>query len=341
MIVSRTPLRISFVGGGTDFPRWYKGRYGCVVGAAIDKYMNVTVNRRFEGGVRVAYTKTEIVEDFEDLEHDLIRECMRLTGVTKDVEIVTVADVPGRGTGLGSSSAVTVGVLHALRVYKADVATSDYGRVKRIPIPELAHQACVVELEMLKKPIGKQDQMFCAYGGLATVEFSDAAVQYEQHWGRMAYPERHWLKEFSDRLMLFYFGTTRDGNEILAKQDERTEMNDAALINLTWMARMARSYLFASHDYSQWPRIGKLMHDAWELKKSLAPGITDVAIDICYEAALDAGALGGKVCGAGGGGFMLLYVEREKQAAVREALSALKELPFGFDYEGTTIIHAD
>jgi D-glycero-alpha-D-manno-heptose-7-phosphate kinase len=295
MIISRTPLRISFCGGGTDFPKWYTGRYGCVVGAAIDKHIYVMVAPRFEGGVRVAYTQTEIVDDFEDLQHDLIRECMRLTGVTKDVEIATISDVPGRGTGLGSSSAVTVGVLNALWTYERQCR------------------------------------------GLHCIEFLGD--------GQVA-PEALWHEEWRDaavpsvienNLLLFYLGTTRCADDILKVQDARTDENAFHLEGLSQLARQARHELLAG----RFAEVGGLMHGAWLRKMRLADAISTPEIRGGYEQARHAGALGGKVCGAGGGGFMLLYVEPEKQAAVREALSDLKELEFNFDYEGTKILYAD
>ncbi len=335
MIVSRTPLRISFVGGGTDFPRWYECRYGCVVGAAIDKYVHVMVAPHFEGKIRVAYAGTEeLVDCVDDVQHDLIRECMKLTGVTEGVEIVTIADVPGKGTGLGSSSAVTVGVLNALTKYAEPDEWMNWKN------GDLAKAACQVELDILGKPIGKQDQYLCALGGVNGIEFlGDGQVVPEKLWnhGADAHCGQFNWPGLAANLLLFYLGTTRDANEILKVQDEATDENRIMLSNLAESARIGRQHLL-SGDFGA---LGKLMDRAWGFKTTLAKGIVTPHIQERYMAARRAGALGGKVCGAGGGGFMLLYVEPEQQAAVREALSDLKELEFKFDYEGTKILYAD
>lgn len=341
MVISRTPLRISFCGGGTDFPRWYKSRYGCVVGAAIDAYVYVIVNPRFEGGVRVAWAdNVEVCEDWTVVNHDLIREAMKLTGVVDDVEIVTVADVPGRGTGLGSSSAVTVGVLHALYTYELWRSKSRTPAPGEFSASLLAEQACQIELDILGKPIGKQDQYLCALGGVNCIEFlGDGQVVVEDLSGDMdrnTYP-RLQCEAFCKNLLLFYLGTTRCADDILREQDGRTEENAERLRFLTDAARRCRSALLRP----EFEAVGELMRRAFVKKAHLACDIVDEDILRRYDAGIDAGALGGKVCGAGGGGFMLLYVEPEKQAAVREALPDLKELEFGFDYEGSKIIHAD
>lgn len=322
MIISRTPLRVSLFGGTTDFPRWYLGRRGLVLGGGIDKYVYVVVNHRFWGGVRVSYSRTEEVEDFEELQHELIREAMRRTDVTQDVEILTVADVPGHGTGLGSSSAVTVGALNALYAYSDRYVSPD----------ELAKRACEIELDILGAPIGKQDQYLCAHGGFTRVDFhGDGKVE-----ARPAEVPPSRLAELQTMLMLFYIGTGRQSGDILSQQNDSTEDNAVNLASICSIAETAAQALRAGGVWD----VGSLLHSSWIVKKELASGITSPEIDGWYEAARAAGAIGGKVCGAGGGGFLLLFVGPKKQDAVREALSDLEEKQFSFVPHGSQIIFA-
>lgn len=322
MIISRTPLRVSLFGGTTDFPRWYKGRRGLVLGGGIDKYVYVIVNHRFWGGVRVSYSKTEEVTDFTELEHELIREAMRRTEVKQNVEIITVADVPGHGTGLGSSSAVTVGALNALYAYSGRYVSPN----------ELARQACEIELHILGRPIGKQDQYLCAHGGFTRVDFhGDGKVE-----ARPVDVPRSRLVELQTMLMLFYIGTARQAGSILQEQNGSTEANAD---DLEAIYRIAKTAAEALRLGGVWD-IGSLLHRSWCKKRDLAQGITNPTIDGWYDAACDAGAIGGKVCGAGGGGFLLLFVGPKKQDAVREALSDLDEKQFEFVQHGSQIIFA-
>jgi len=321
MIISRTPLRISLMGGGTDFPRYYLNHGGAVLNAAISKYMYVMVNKRFARDVRVAYTKTEIVEHFGQLQHELIREAMRLTGATEQLDIATVSDIPARGTGLGSSSAVTVGALHALHAYRG----------RHVSANALSREACKIEIDILNHPIGKQDQYIAAHGGLRYITFqTDGDVVAEP---LPCTEERR--RKLEDNLMLFYTGVTRNADNVLEKQNSRTELNVPLLDRLAEMASRMREVIGRAGDLDE---VGELLHENWELKKQLAHGITNDGIDAWYAAARSAGALGGKITGAGGGGFLMLYCPRDRQGSVRASLGELQEAPFHFEAHGSQII---
>ena len=306
MIITQTPLRISFAGGGTDFKEFYSADGGCVVSSAIDKYIYVIVKERFDSKIRVGYSKTEMVDSVDEIEHELMREAMRMAGITKGIEISTMADVPSEGSGLGSSSSVTVGLLNALYAYKGDFQ----------PAEVLAQQACRIEIDILGKPIGKQDQYIAAYGGMKMFCFrSDDAVDVCP----VAIDEER-RRQLSSNLMLFFTGRTRKSSSVL------TEMRE--------QAPAVRRCL----EEESLQRLGRIMHGGWELKKRLAGGITNPDIDKLYQDALDAGAVGGKVAGAGGGGFLLLYCPPAQQESVRKVLANLKELPFRLERDGTKII---
>ena len=309
------------MGGGTDFPRYYLNHGGAVLNAAINKYMYVMVNKRFARDVRVAYTKTEIVEHFGELEHELIREAMRLTGATEQLDIATVSDIPARGTGLGSSSAVTVGALNALHAYRG----------RHVSANELAREACSIEIDILGHPIGKQDQYIAAHGGVRFISF-------ETNGDVVAEPlpcTRERRDELEASLMLFYTRVTRKANDVLVKQNSRTELNVPLLDRLAEMASRMREVVGGDGDLGE---VGELLHENWELKKQLAQGITNDGIDALYAAARSAGAVGGKITGAGGGGFVLLYCPQQEHGSVRAALSELQETRFAFEPHGSQII---
>ncbi len=309
------------MGGGTDFPRYYLNHGGAVVNAAINKYMYVMVNKRFAPDVRVAYTRTEIVEHFGQLRHELIREAMRLTGATAQLDIATVSDIPAQGTGLGSSSTVTVGALNALHAYLG----------RHVSAKDLAKQACNIEIDILNHPIGKQDQYIAAHGGLRFIKFqTDGAVVAEP---LPCTKERR--KELEANLMLFYTGVTRSSNTVLAKQNSRTELNVPLLDRLAEMALQMRNVIGGTGDLNE---VGELLDENWELKKQLAQGISNDSIDELYAAARSAGAVGGKITGAGGGGFLLLYCPRDRHGSVRAALSEFRESRFRFEPHGSQII---
>lgn len=319
MIITQTPLRISLLGGGTDFPDFYRREEGCVLSTAIDKYIFVIIKARFDDLIRVGYTRTEMVESVDQIQHDLVREALRLTGIERGVEIATMADIPSQGTGLGSSSTVTVGLLNAMYVYLNDAR----------PAAELARQACAIEIERLGRPIGRQDQYIAAFGGLRFLRFRPDGVEVETI--RLPDGVRHTL---SQNLLLFYTGQTREAHTILAAQRENIPRRMDVLRELKALAEEGRRLLLAE----QLDDLGRLLHTGWQLKQKLAAGISNGPIAEMYEAARRAGALGGKISGAGGGGFMLLYCPRANQEGLRAALRSYRELPFHLEPDGSKVI---
>lgn len=319
MIIVQTPLRISLFGGGTDFPDYFRAEGGSVLSSAIDKYVYVIIKERFDEQIRISYTETEIVNRNEEIKHELIREALKMTGIQYGVEIATMGDIPA-GTGLGSSSAVTVGSLHAFHTYCNHPVTVD----------QLAREACKIEVDILNKPIGYQDQFIASYGGLRYFEFhQDGSVDHQTVEINSDIPF-----ELNKRLILLYTGTTRKSEIILSEQKNNIHNNLGALNQLKKMASEARAALCDGN----LDLIGQLLHESWELKKSLAAGISNGELEELYQTARNAGALGGKVTGAGGGGFLLLYCPIEKKDYVRSTLSRLKELPFCLEQNGSRVI---
>ena len=322
MVISRTPLRLSFVGGGTDLADFYEEHGGAVVSTTLDKWIHVVVAPRFEGDVRVSYSRTEIVANARAVEHELVREAMRMTGVPRGVDIVTLADVPSRGTGVGSSSSVTVGLLNALYAFQG---------VYKAPL-ELAEEAARIEIEILGKPIGRQDQYAAAVGGFNFIEFlpRGGGIRLEPVVSR-----NETFKRLQRSLLMLYTGYQRSADGALDKQRRATRDGRAvaALKRMRDLAYVFRERL-ANGDVDE---LGPLLHENWELKRGLADGISSPEIDRWYERALAAGAVGGKILGAGAGGFLLLFVPPEGQDAVRAALPELRELPMRFAAQGTQI----
>ena len=323
MIISRTPLRMSFAGGGSDLAAYYKTGFGAVVSSALNMYIYITVNRKFDDLIRASYSQTEIVESVDELQHNIIRECLRMVGIKKGVEIVYMGDIPlgSAGTGLGSSSSLAVGVLNALYAYKGEYVSAE----------RLAREACEIEIDILKSPIGKQDQYIAAYGGLQNIRFNrDESVFVDP-----VICQRKTKELLNDRLMLFYTGTMRASSSILTEQKRNTNANLHHLDELVRLAKELRDVL-EKDDLS---RFGEILHEGWLAKTQLAGNVTNPQIDEYYARASRAGATGGKILGAGGGGFLLLYCENGKQASVRRALSELKESPFRFEPQGSKIIY--
>lgn len=320
MIIVQTPLRVSFFGGGTDFPSYYLNEGGCVLTSAIDKYIFVTVKKRFDDLLRVGYTRTEMVESIGDIQHELIREALRMTQIDHGVEVTTMGDIPSAGTGLGSSSTVTVGVLHALYTLRGEI----------VPAEILARQACDIEIGILGKPIGIQDQYIAAYGGLRFFDFhtdgSVSTIKIELDTVNK--------RRLNENLLLFYTGRPRSAATILREQLDNIHDRRKILKRMGDMARIACQQVIAG----EIDVIGDLLHESWILKKKLASGISNPEIDAAYEAAFGAGAIGGKITGAGGGGFLLLYCHHEKHEAVRTALRGLQELPFQLEPDGSKVI---
>lgn len=320
MIIVQTPLRISFFGGGTDFSSFFMQEGGCVLSSAIDKYIFVTVKERFDKKLRIGYTQTEMVDSVDQIQHELIREALRITCIQKGIEITTMGDIPSEGSGLGSSSTVTVGVLNALYTYLGEIVSAE----------QLAQEACKIEIERLEKPIGVQDQYIAAYGNLRFIEFlSDGKVKVEK-----LKLDLEFRRALNDRFLLFYTGITRRADSILSEQKNNIRDRMSVLREIKQMAIQARNNL----EIGDIDAFGSLLHQSWELKKKMAGSISNGKINDIYETARRAGAIGGKITGAGGGGFLLLYVPYEKQYAVRQVLHTLQELPFRLESDGTKVI---
>ena len=317
MIISQTPYRVSLAGGGTDLPAFYEREYGAVLSTTIDQHIYVTIHRRFEPTIRVSYSRTEVASTLEDIQHELVREAMRLVEIDEPLEITTIGDVPA-GTGMGSSSSLTVGLLTAL-----------YGYRHRVVSPRLlAEQACKIEITVLNKPIGRQDQYAAAFGGLNYMRFNpDHTVDLEPVPCRA-----ETLRELEQRILLIYTGQTRDANTILERQAEGTAKCLSVLRSMRDLANAIRLTLAGEGDIDQF---AALLHEGWELKRSLGCGISNEHVDEWYAAARRAGAVGGKLLGAGGGGFLLLVAPPWRHRAIREALGRPRELTFRIARHGS------
>ncbi len=320
MIITQTPLRIGLLGGGTDLPDYYREHSGRVLNCAIDKYIYVIVKQRFDDDIYVNYSQKEIVSTIDDLEHELVREAMRMTGVVQGVEITTLADIPSAGSGLGSSSAVTVGLLHALFAYQGHQVSAE----------ELAERACTIEIERCGKPIGKQDQYIAALGGIRDMRFGPGEEVVAEELGLPA-AERRALQH---QIMLFYTGITRSADTILAEQNANIAATRPQLDLLRDLAGFAVDRL-RSGDVDA---IGPALRENWEAKRKLASGVSNGEIDEAVGRALGAGATGAKLTGAGGGGFLLVICPMEHQRAVRRSLADMRELPVKLDRLGSRVV---
>lgn len=326
MVISRTPLRISFSGGGTDLPSLYKKHTGYVVSVSINKYIFITVNKKFDNKIRVSYSKTEIVDSSDEIRHELVRCCLQKVGIKRGIEITSIADIPSEGTGLGSSSSYIVGLLNALYAYKGKFVTAE----------RLAKEACEIEINILKKPIGKQDQYIAAYGGFKFFQFfKDGRVSVNPIICSLQ------VKNYiQHNLIMFYTGKTRKADSILTKQTEAVRTNKHVQDNLRKMADLAQKMKSDIEEHKA-KAFGRLIHENWLLKKELADGISNKTIDEWYNLAIEKGANGGKILGAGGGGFMVFFAEKKKRKQLISHLSkaGLQLFPFKFDSEGSKIIY--
>ncbi|WP_026369877.1 GHMP kinase [Kallotenue papyrolyticum] len=326
MIISRTPLRISFAGGGSDLPIFYCEEPGAVVSTAIDKYIYITVNRKFDQRIRASYAVTEIVDRVDDLRHELIREALRLVRIAGGVEITSISDVPSRGSGLGSSSSYTVGLLNALYAYRGRMASAT----------RLAQEACQIELARCGKPIGKQDQYIAAFGGLQYIQFNpDESVFVDPIICRPATKQA-----LGRRLLMLYTGMTRSAGEVLAEQRANVQRDHRRREHLRAMVRLAQE-LRAALSRDELDALGEIMHEGWMRKRELASQISNDQIDRWYERARAAGARGGKLLGAGGGGFLLLDAPPERHAAIQHALPELRPVPLRCEPQGSKIIYVE
>ncbi len=324
MIISRTPFRISFAGGGTDIAAFFRHEPGAVISTTIDKYVYITVNPNkglHPFRYRIAYSITENVNSVDEIQHPIVREALRLLDFNEPLEITNVADLPARA-GLGSSSSFAVALLHALHALRGEHMTRE----------KLAREAYHIEVDILGRPIGKQDHYAAAYGGLNYIQFlSDDSVKVDPIICR-----KDVKNALCENLMMFFTGITRDSSSVLSDQVKNTEMKMETLKSMKDMTKRAMDILHNGGDLDDF---GKLLHEGWESKKQLTGKMTNNAINSYYDAARKAGAIGGKLLGAGGGGFLLLYVKKDDQSSVRNALKDLIELNFEFESEGSKIVY--
>jgi len=321
MIITRTPFRISFIGGGTDFREFYKTTPGIVISTAINKYMYITVKRRFEDTFRISYHKTEIVNKVKEIEHPIVREALKLTGTKEGVEVTSIGDIPA-GTGLGSSSSFTVGLLNALFALQGKLKSAE----------ELASLASHIEINILKEPIGKQDQYVAAYGGIKKIQFNSNESVFVD--SIIIKPQV--IKKLKENLVVLYTGQKRKASSILHEQKDNSHKNTGHLNKIKDLTLEFYNCLMSGRDLS---RIGILLNESWLLKKELSTQISNSQLDEIYKKALKSGALGGKILGAGGGGFLLLYCPKEQQSKLRYSLRKLRELDFSLEPQGSKIIY--
>ena len=325
MIIVRTPLRISFVGGGSDLKSYYHHNQGQVVCSAIDKFVYAIVKERFDDMIYINYSQKETVSHVDQIQHDLVREAMKIAGVEKGIEITTLADIPSSGSGLGSSSSITVALLHALYSYQNTLVTAE----------QLAREACQIEIDILDKPIGRQDQYAAAFGGINRFIFeSDDTTRRDPV--RMNSANK---RKFASSLLLYYTGITRSADRILGHQKTNMD-NEKKRSSLHAMVALVKPFTEAM-EIGDIRACADLLDQNWQMKQQLAAGISNPAIEKMYTCAKSAGALAGKVCGAGGGGFLLLVAPRESQNQVFEAMQTYREMPFMIEESGSKVIFDD
>jgi D-glycero-alpha-D-manno-heptose-7-phosphate kinase len=326
MIISRTPLRISLVGGGSDLPAFYHQEPGAVVSTTINKYIYITVNPKFDDKIRASYSQTEIVDGVDELQHELIREALKMVRITRGIEITSISDIPSQGTGLGSSSTYTVGLLNALYAYRNYFAGAE----------RLAQEACTIEIERCSKPIGKQDQYIAAYGGLQFIRFNpDSSVFVDPV---ICIPETR--QRLQEGLLMLYTGLVRRADDILREQSHNTQNDNDRRTSLHRMVGLAEQMREALQQ-NDLGGFGEVLHTGWVEKRKLASGISNSRIDEWYERARAHGAIGGKILGAGGGGFLLLYAPPERHPEICEMLPELRPIEFRFSPQGSKLIYVE
>jgi D-glycero-alpha-D-manno-heptose-7-phosphate kinase len=323
MIITKTPLRLSFVGGGSDIASYYREYGGAVLSTSIDKFVYITLNKRFDHTLRVSYSKTEEVESVAQLHHPLVKAVLNKRGVAGGLEITSIADVPSHGTGLGSSSAFTVGLLHCVYAYHGIYRSR----------AELAAEACEVEIDILGEPIGKQDQYGAALGGMNLIRFNpDDTIDLEPVVAPAGV-----MEALDSSLIMFYTGITRSASGILQRQSDEMASDARKRDTMHRMVAMTETMRRALMQ-SDIGAVGEILHESWMLKKSLSANISTSFIDDIYAAARATGATGGKLLGAGGGGFMVFFAKPERHPALRAALGYLRHVDFRFERQGTSVI---
>ena len=326
MIVSRTPLRISFVGGGSDLESYYRGEPGAVVSSAINRYIYITVNGKFDRKIRASYSVTEIVDRVGEIQNELVREALQRVGLDAGIEITSISDIPSEGTGLGSSSTYTVGLLNALYAHLGVYAGAE----------RLAREACAIEIENCGKPIGKQDQYIAAYGGLQFIQFNpDGSVYVDP-----IVCSKDTKRNLQAQLLILYTGLTRSADSVLREQKANTETDAERRANMTTMVSLAHD-LRDALSADNLSAFGEILHQGWMLKRRMASAISNDTIDEWYQRAREHGAIGGKILGAGGGGFLLLCAPPESHAGIISALPELRPISWGLEPQGSKIIYVE
>jgi len=325
MIITKAPLRMSFVGGGSDMQSYYTEKTGSVISTSINKYVYVAVKPKFGNGFRISYSKTEICDTIGQIEHPIVKECLNFCGIDDGLEIVSMADIPSSGSGLGSSSSFTVALLKALYAYKNVYKTNSI----------IAEEACEIEINKCKEPIGKQDQYASAVGGLNKFVFNtDHSVHSEK-----VFLTKDKLKVIENHVLVLFTGTTRSASKILKDQSSGVQKNQDKQDVLSRMVQLVDPFIDVMYQ-ADVQQIGKLLHLNWELKKQLSNAISDNWIDKAYQCALQKGALGGKILGAGAGGFFLFIASPDKHNSIASALG-MKRIPMQFTTNGCEIIFAE
>ena len=322
MIISQTPLRISFVGGGTDFEDFYRRYPGRVLSTTTDKYYYIGLNSRFDGALKTTYSRIELVERRDQIRHPLIRAALKEAGIERGIDIVSLCDLPAKktGLGLGASSSFTVGLLNALYAFKG----------KHLKPELLAEKACKIEIEDAKSPIGKQDQYAAAFGGLNQITFNkDGKITVEPIYLGSAIKEA-----FQKHLLLFFTGIERSANSILSEQKNNIDKKFELLKEMSNMVPVFRKFL----EKGDFQKAAEILHQGWLIKKKLASKISNPRIEEMYRLALKAGAWGGKILGAGGGGFLLVIASPENQPKIKKVLREYQLIPFSFSESGSKIV---
>lgn len=325
MIVSRTPLRMSFVGGGSDMPSYYKQKGGAVLSTSIDKYMYVTVNQKFDDDIRLSYSITENVSNIQQIKHPIVRNTLELLDIEGGIEITSISDIPSQGSGLGSSSSYTVALLHALSAYQGHNISKE----------ELGRLASHIEIDLCGDKIGKQDQYAVSFGGLNLIEFNedDSVVVHPIACKSTT------IKEMEESIIVFYTGRTRSASALLSEQSDNLKQSSKRDLMSDMVALAYDMKDLLENDDIQ--PLGELLDKNWQLKRQITAGVSDTQIDDWYNTGIVAGATGGKILGAGNGGFMMFFAPKEKHHNIIMAMKGLQKVPFAFDNNGSQIVFSD
>ena len=325
MIVARTPLRMSFVGGGSDLPSYYRKSGGAVLSTSVDKYMYVTVNKKFDSSVRLSYSVTENKDSVGEIEHPIVRNTLELLNIKGGIEITSISDIPSQGSGLGSSSSYSVALLHALYTYQGRVVSKD----------DLGRLASYIEIDLCGDKIGKQDQYAAAFGGLNLIEFNedDSVLVHPIDCN----PET--FNKMEESIIVFYTGRTRSASALLSRQSDNMQQTSKRALMSEMVSLTYEMKGLLENDEIEF--LGELLDKNWRLKRQIATGISDPQIDDWYNKGILAGAQGGKLLGAGNGGFMMFFAPKEKHVNIVKTMKGLQQVPFSFDRDGSQIVFSD